>query len=355
MSNIIPTKNYSWKIGRLADGCELCVKGLKSVLFVTGICTRNCVFCPISDKKKKKDVTYINERPVLQDSDIIEEVKLCSSKGVGITGGDPLLKLERTIHYIEILKKEFGKEFHIHLYTSLDHVNETILKQLYDSGLDEIRLHPELFKGLDKNLERINLVLKFDWDVGIEIPVIPGKEKETKKLIDFIDGKVKFLNLNELEYTEDLTEFGFLCKEYGSYAIYGSEEMAMELLNYCSEKNLNVHYCPVRLKDGVQLKNRIINRANNIKKWYDKITEDGMLVRGAIYLDKENKIKDLEKLKEIQKRYKDLELDENKHRLLTSVKNIQKLKNKLLKENLCPAIVEEYPTYDFLEVEVDFL
>ena len=51
------------------------------------------------------------------------------------------------------------------------------------------------------------------------------------------------------------------------------------------KKNLDigVHYCSVSFKDGVQLKNRIKRRAEHIAKPYDVITNDGTLIKGAIY------------------------------------------------------------------------
>ncbi len=356
MNKIEKTKYYSWSIKDIPRGCKLCVKGLKSVLFVTGLCNRNCIFCPISDKKKNKDVVYINERLVKNDSDLIEEIKACASKGVGITGGDPLIKLERTVKYIKLLKKEFGNHFHIHLYTSLDQITENNLKKLYEAGLDEIRVHPEVYKNMDKNISKIELIKKFDWDIGVEIPVIPGKKKEIIELIDKIGDKIKFLNLNELEYTEELTNHGFICKDYHSYAIKDSEELAFEILEYCKNKSFITHYCTVKLKDWVQLKNRLINRAKNTKKWYDKITNDGMFIRGAVYLDNKNKDKNIEKFNPLLKKYKDkFELDKIKNRLLTSVSIIKSLKKEIKKLNLIPAIVEEYPTYDAMEVEVEYL
>ena len=182
------TKFYSRKIGNLAKGCRQCVKGEKLVYFVTGICPRRCYYCPISDKKYGKDVIYANERKVTNINQIIEEAKLCSARGAGFTGGDPLCKMFRITFSIRQLKKKFGKKFHIHLYTSFDLVNEENLGKLYRAGLDEIRFHADLDNNRLWN--RIKLIQKFDWDIGVEIPVIPGKLKETKKLIDYFHDKI---------------------------------------------------------------------------------------------------------------------------------------------------------------------
>ena len=50
---------------------------------------------------------------------LLEEARLTRACGAGITGGDPLMDLDRCVDYITLLKKEFGKRFHIHLYTPL--------------------------------------------------------------------------------------------------------------------------------------------------------------------------------------------------------------------------------------------
>ena len=132
------TPYYSWNNGKLPKGCQLCVQGKKLVLFVTGLCPRCCYYCPISDKKYRKDVIYADEWPVTNIHQIIEEAKLINAKGAGITGGDPLCRLWRALFCIRRLKKEFGKGFHIHLYTSLDLVNEKNMKQLYKKHTREL-------------------------------------------------------------------------------------------------------------------------------------------------------------------------------------------------------------------------
>jgi len=92
------TKYFSEKINRLPKGCKMCVKGRKLVLFVTGKCSRKCFYCSISDNKYQNNTIYANERKVNSFNDIINEAKISSSKGAGLTGGDPLADLPRTIN-----------------------------------------------------------------------------------------------------------------------------------------------------------------------------------------------------------------------------------------------------------------
>jgi len=368
-------KFYSYNFGDLSKGCKLCVKGEKLVLFITGVCSEKCFFCPISEQKKNRDVIYANERPIKELNEIIEEANLCEAKGAGITGGDPLLKLERTTTAITLLKQKFSKNFHIHLYTPLSNVKEEKLKLLFNSGLDEIRFHPKLDDKSD--WEKINIARRFDWSVGVEIPVIPGYETQTKELIHFIKGKVDFLNLNELEISstncDNLAKLGLFAKDDISYGVKGSEELALELLKLAESLGIPSHYCTTTLKDRVQLSRRILRRAKNIKKKFDRMTDEGMLIRGAVYLeglvpgfnyrerisktDKELALKDLQILKQdLQKKFslsqEMLHIDENKLRLLTSESIARRLSKKI--KNKC-AVVEEYPTFDQFEVEVEML
>lgn len=369
------TKYHSYLLGKMPKGCQLCVKGLKEVIFVTGVCSKKpCFFCPISDKKFGKDDLYANEWKVSSLNDLVKEAKLCSSKGAGLTGGDPLARLDRTLKIIRLLKKKFGSKFHIHLYTPLNLVTENTLKKLEKAGLDEIRFHPDL--DYDRLWDRIDLKTKMV--KGVEIPVIPGKQNQIEKLIDFIKGKVKFLNLNELELSDTnvckLYEKGFIAKNKVSYAVKGSEAMAKKLLNYCAKNtNLNVHYCTVTLKDKVQLINRLKRRAKNVKEEYDYLTKDCTLIRGAIYVSGytpdmpyskfKNNAKVISKLKSLRSKLmkefkipKELiEVDAKKLRLLTNVKIVSELKDELKRKKLYPAIVEELPTHDQFEIECEMV
>jgi len=377
------TPYFSYRIGSLPKGCQLCVKGEKLVLFVTGLCPRNCVYCPISDKKHQHDVTYANEWLTSDIKDIIREAEFCGAKGAGFTGGDPLVKINRTVTYIKALKKHFGKAFHIHLYTSFDLASEERLSLLYHAGLDEIRFHADIEDSRLWN--RIELANKFKWDVGVEIPVIPKLKKETEKLLKFLDGKIKFLNLNELEVSDaeanQLSKLGYKTKDSLSYGVKGSEALALELLKYAKTNDFSytVHYCTAKLKDRVQLSNRIKRRAKNTKQPFDMMDKSGMLKRGAIYVSYlfpsvgyEQKIVSLlpkqkgmilgklriyrmHLMKEFDIPKELIAIDEKKYRILTTMTVVHQLSKYIKDSNMKPAIVTEYPTWDQLIVELEWV
>ena len=376
---ITQTPYHSFTVGELPLGCQYCVKGEKLVLFVTGLCPRRCYFCPVSDAKFNHDVTFANEREVENEDDLLEEANAMDAFGSGITGGDPLLKIERTIHYIQKLKEKYGEKFHIHLYTSLNLVTREKLQKLSTAGLDEIRFHLDLDSTVFwKNVE---IAKDFPWKVGVEIPLLPLKKKELQEVIDFINGKVDFLVLNELEMADNsqskLCQMGFQTKDTMSYAVKGSLEVGLELLEYIKKQwKLPTHLCTAKLKDSVQLTNRIQREGKNTKRKFDVITKEGILIRGALYLPElapgfsyRRKIAEapkeelLAQLQNINRKLKqelhftdeDIIVDQRKMRLLVSAKNSRKHGALFKKYNLLPAIVKEYPTADQLEIEVEFV
>ena len=372
------TQWHSWKVGELSKGCKLCVKGRKTVLFATGLCSKKtmCYYCPIADTRSGKDVAYANETKIDSAIGLIEEIRICSSEGIGITGGDPLMKINKTIEFINSVKKEFGKGFHVHLYCPMELVSDERLKKLNDAGLDEIRFHLDIE---NKDMwHKLELAKFFRWKIGVEIPVIPGNEKKYAELIEFVKGKVDFLNMNELEMSDSevckISERGFEAKSEFSYAVNGSEDSALSLLKNCN--GINVHYCTVKLKDDVQIVNRLRNRLKNIRRQFDEV-EDYHLIRGAVYTRElkpgfgyrkvleniQNKadvlnnleIKKNELAKKLSIKKELFFVDKIKPRILTSQNIVKKFKDHIKSMGLIPAIVEELPSGDEFEIDIDFL
>lgn len=272
----------SYRCGRISEGCVRCIEGSKMVLFVTGRCGCGCDYCPVSLEKKGKDVIYANERLVHSDEEIIDEAESMDARGTGITGGDPLLDMDRTVHYIRLLKDRFGPDHHIHLYTAT--IDAEKARILEEAGLDEIRFHPR--EDMWSSMEGSGLAEargSIGISVGVEVPALPRREDDLVHLIAYARSVgVDFVNLNELEFSEsnwDMMDIhGYSVKDDVSSAVAGSEETALKAMKRA--RGMDVHYCSSAFKDGVQLRRRLIRRAIHISEEYQQVTEDGTLVRG---------------------------------------------------------------------------
>ncbi|MBU0906778.1 MAG: radical SAM protein [Nanoarchaeota archaeon] len=329
--------------GSLTEGCKRCAKGEKLVLFVTGLCPRNCLYCPLSEEKKNRDVIFANEQQISSPQELIEEVKLSGATGAGITGGDPVARLARTCQFIEALKNEFGKNFHTHLYTSLNLLTEEKIKKLEDAGLDELRVHPDLES--QALWPKLNLLKNTKMETVIEIPAIPKKENQILELIKYAKNKVKAFNLNELELAqtkiEEFKKKGWKT-DNDTLTIKGSEKTALNIIKKTRSWKVRIHYCSARFKDEIQFTERIKNYAKIAALKTDIITPSGTLLRGAIYST------DLENLKQ---RFPKESFIKDKDKILTSAKFVKSNFKELPK---C-AIIEEYPTRDKTEIYLEYL
>jgi pyruvate formate-lyase activating enzyme-like uncharacterized protein len=262
----------------LSKGCVLCHQGAKMVLFVTGRCPRSCWYCPLSIERKGTDTVYANEHPVDVPSQIIEEAENMSALGTGITGGEPLMCLERVTACCRQLKDHFGPNHHIHLYTGKA-PGDTELSRM--KGLvDEIRLHPprECWNTiLDTDYIRsAKRAKEMGYSIGIEVPALPGLELLVPAL-PYLD----FLNINELEWGDtnayEMRSRGYEPADDLHNAIQGAREWADELCRH--EK---VHWCSSAFKDSVQLRERLKRIAENTARPFDEITPDGTIVYGVL-------------------------------------------------------------------------
>jgi pyruvate formate-lyase activating enzyme-like uncharacterized protein len=272
-------------VGEIPLGCQFCAKGSKMVLFVTGLCDSSCYYCPLSEERAGKDVIYANETPVTEEDGVIEEANAIGAEGAGLSGGDPLCSVERTLHFIEQLKKKYGKGFHLHLYTTKTDANPDDLQKLNAAGLDEIRFHPQ-----SSDWSGIEHAITLGMNVGIEVPVIPG---QAEKLIELAQKAerigVSFINLNELEASEtnfdQLVSMGMRLTSLEKASIEGSAKTAHEVLEWVASNlsDIIVHFCSARYKDAVQLRNRLERRLERVIRPFEiKDEEEPLLILGII-------------------------------------------------------------------------
>lgn len=275
--------------GALPRGCVLCQRGAKLVLLVTGRCAAGCYYCPLSAEKAQRDVVFADELRVRRPGDILLEAGLIDAGGTGITGGDPLCAPGRTMRYIRMLKRRFGRRHHIHLYTS-GRFPAAYIGRLAEAGLDEIRFHPAPATWSRFERTRIAPMIRAAKDAGMEagaeVPAIPGAERDLLALARSLESAGSdFLNINELEYSQTnfrrLNARGFSVRDDVSAGVLGSEGMAQRVVEVF-EGEMAIHYCSSGFKDGVQLRRRIMRRARNVARPFDVVTHDGTLLKGII-------------------------------------------------------------------------
>ena len=336
--------------GPLPEGCRLCEQGAKMVLFVTGLCSFHCFYCPVSDEKMYRDGVFANERSVRSDEDVLAEARAMGAAGAGITGGDPLEVPDRVAHYIDLLKGEFGKGFHTHLYTMTADLAR--IRTVAAGGLDEIRFHPPPgmwarmeasgFPAAVKESRRLGVA------VGLEVPLIPDRLDDLKRMIAWAEGeRLDFVNLNELEYSDaNYARLGvrdYRRKAEMAYGVTGCDAGAEEILR--SPHAITVHYCTSAYKDGWQLRERIKRAAEHVAQPWDVVTEDGTLIKGIVIGD------DLEAILGMLRRHRvaaDLmSVNPGRKRVEVAAWVLERLAGRLDAECF---VVEEYPTADGLEV-----
>ena len=145
--------------------------------------------------------------------------------------------------------------------------------------VDEIRLHPphECWNEILKSdfLTSARHAKEMGFDIGIEVPALPGLELLIPAL-PYLD----FLNINELEWGEsnayNMRERGYELADQLHNAIEGAKGWAEELCRH--EK---VHWCSSAFKDSVQLRERLKRVAHNTARPFDEITDDGTIVYGV--------------------------------------------------------------------------
>jgi len=318
----------------LSEGCKLCRKGAKMVLFVTGICNNDCYYCPISEERKGRDVIFANEREVKSLKDAIEEANAMSAEGIAITGGEPLLRLERVVEFLKVFR-----DLHIHLYTSIP-VKENILKKL--KYLDEIRFHPPELRKVKAYERSILAAKRLGIEVGFEIP----STSYIYEIVEIANKHDVFLNLNELEFSstnyEKLVARGFKPNDH-----YGCSNCDKIVKAYAKTVK-KFHYCTAKFKDRAQFRRRLIRMAKNLPEFYI-ITREGTVLCGYIEGD----------LNLIESFLNSKGLRSNSDYVLvnggieTSVELVEIYADELKKLGTNVFIIERYPTFKRIVVEVN--
>ena len=356
------------------EGCLQCQQGSKMVLFVTGRCHWRCDYCPLSENRREIEYIYANERRCDPDDweAVLEEAHAMNATGTGITGGDPMMDRERTLESIRQLKREFGSQHHIHMYTSIP-FQPPQATALADAGLDEIRFHL-LDLELEPYLEIMGACEQAGMKTGVELPCEPDQEERLLALLEELrDAPITFLNLNELEITvgnlDNMELRGFNISNELTAGAEGSAELATRMRTRVQHANANLpdsedgmtrsaygytlKFCTSTYKDSGQLRRRFLRRGEASISPHEQLTEDGTIVFGSIYCSPEDADSHMaEIVAEFDLPAAWMRWDEQNSRLEVPLM----LAEEIADEITAPAaLVEVHPTHERLEVSLVWL
>jgi pyruvate formate-lyase activating enzyme-like uncharacterized protein len=262
-------------IGKLSPGCLICAEGYWSCMFINSLCTRHCFYCPQNRKIKKERRPY-EEIYFNSPKHYVVYLGKFNFKGVGFSGGETLLAIEKLLTYIEKIRERFGKAMYLWIYTNGSLVNKDKLRRLKKAGLDEIRFN---ISANDYNFRPLELAANIMNTVTVEVPSIPEDYEIMKKSLARMQKTgVKYLNIHQLFATrynyKNFIDRGYTFLHDPNISIFESEISALKLIRYALDKKISlpINYCSSIYKNRFQDKGNRARKAYLIKKDFEELT-----------------------------------------------------------------------------------
>lgn len=270
-------------INKLSPGCQTCIDGSWSCIYINHLCSRNCFYC----QKDPKIRIEKNPRSSLINFDAVEDyighLKKYNFRGIGFSGGEPFMVFERLCEYIKRIRAEFGDKHYIWVYTNGDYVVDEKMQHLCSSGLNEIRFNLSA-RGYD--LSPVQIALRHIQTVTVEIPAIPEDVERVKQMMHQLDDMgVSFLNIHQLTMNKfnyhELIKRNYTLLHHRLYPILESELVGFELLKYAIEYKLRMgfNYCSACYKDVFHGRAFQKKYCSEVINKYESMTATGLIRR----------------------------------------------------------------------------
>ncbi len=287
----------------LSKGCKTCGAGTWSCLFINNKCNANCFYCPTSQNEYGNPTTQTVEFENVED--YISYLRTFNFKGVSISGGEPFLSFDKSLHFITRIRESFGENMYIWLYTNGILATEEKLGLLKKAGLDEIRFD---IGATGYNLEKVRLAKEIIPIVTVEIPAVPEDFQKLKDIVSELASLgVDHLNLHQIRCTEHnykkLLKRNYTFLHGPKITVLESELTALKLIKYVKQNKINIplNYCSFIYKYRFQ---RMAARrlfAPYVKRPYEEVTETGIIRDLFIKGDKNDMDAQFQMLKKCRK------------------------------------------------------
>ena len=237
-------------LGELSRGCRACGGGTWSCLLFNGLCNARCFFCP-QDRTIRGERAPMAQRIVFErPRDYADYLERMGCRGVGISGGEPLLAFGRLLSFIGAIRERFGDSIYLWLYSNGGPLTAARLRDLRAAGIDELRLN--VFPG-GYDLKPVALARRVLPRVTVEVPAVPEDFRRLAGALAEMERiGVAHLNLHQLHATAASYRnfiprgYTFLHHTPGyPVPVLESELAALRLLRAALDRGLSlpVNYC----------------------------------------------------------------------------------------------------------------
>ncbi|PKN41322.1 MAG: radical SAM protein [Deltaproteobacteria bacterium HGW-Deltaproteobacteria-18] len=231
--------------GPLSPGCLKCSRQAWSCLFISGRCNGRCFYCPTP--QNMDDPPMSGSVPFHHAQDYADYVRFFGFGGASVSGGEPFLDFDKSLAFVQALRRTCDPALHIWLYTNGMLVTEEKLARLAAAGLNEIRFD---IGATDYDLKFARQAAGIVGTVTVEIPAVPEEAGRLAALLpDLSLAGVSHLNLHQLRLTphnaRHLLERDYTYIHGPKVTVLESELCALGLVAHAAERKLElaVNYC----------------------------------------------------------------------------------------------------------------
>ena len=269
---VVRNDSKSVYVNAISPACEACRLGVGTATFFISLqCHRNCFYC-FNPNQEDYDQFAQGKKDPIQELQHFRAADM-QLNHVALTGGEPLLFKQDTVAFFQATTASFPAAYK-RLYTSGDQVDDALLQELKDAGLDEIRFSIRMHDSENARrhtFDRIALAKQFIPNVMVEMPVLPGTFETMQGVLRELD-RLEIASINLLEFCFPLNNAaafrakGFKVKKHpfrvlynywyaGGLPIAGSELECLDLLEFALQEKLKigVHYCSLENKHTGQI------------------------------------------------------------------------------------------------------
>ena len=269
-------------LGELSPGCKACKSGQWDCLFVTMRCNLQCAFCltPRGLVDQPMRSALGSDLPAL-----CSQYARAGVRGVGFSGGEPMLQPELLLRWIGHLRRELP-DLYLWAYTNGVRLADDLLGKLAEAGLDELRFNVAATAYENSHVARmLGEAARRLPAATVEVPAVPGhRSRLLESLETWAAEGVKYLNVHELIHeagspSADMPGARMSCRmpdDHRCDVDPASSDLAQSVLARAAEQRLPlaVHFCSLSNK-ARQLRGRRRLLATWTLQPHEQLREDG--------------------------------------------------------------------------------